>query len=96
MFHLLQLLVKLVLNLERDLQDNTKLVGSLLIGGLWLLLLAAIFPAQLGIWREWFIWGGWILVGLAAFLFCPQENLGMERSRADCQTPFLVSDLKQL
>lgn len=69
MFHLLQLLVKLVLNLERDLQDNTKLVGSFLIGGLWLLLLAAIFAAQLGIWEEWFIWGGWILVGLAAFLF---------------------------
>ena len=69
MIHLLQLLLKLGLNLDRDLQDNTKLVGSLLIGGLWLLLLAAIFPAQLGIWREWFIWGGWILVGLAAFLF---------------------------
>jgi hypothetical protein len=68
-FHLFQLLVKLLLHLERDIQDNTKLVGSLLIGGLWLLLLAEIFPVSLGIWRDWFVWGGWILVGLAAFLF---------------------------
>ena len=69
MVHLLQFLVKLLLNLERDLQDNSKLVGSLLIGGLWLLLLAEVFPTQLRIWREWFVWGGWILVGLAVFLF---------------------------
>jgi hypothetical protein len=67
--HLLQFLVKLLLNLEREIQDNSKLVGSLLIGGLWLLLLADLFPAQLGIWREWFIWSGWILIGMAVFLF---------------------------
>jgi hypothetical protein len=67
--HLLQFLVKVLLNLERDLQDNTKLVGSLLIGGVWLLLLAQVFPAQLGIWRGWFVWGGWILMGLAVLLF---------------------------
>jgi hypothetical protein len=66
--HLLQLLVKLLLNVERDLKDNSKLVGSLLIGGVWLILFVEIFPTQLGIWREWFIWRGWILVGLAAFL----------------------------
>jgi hypothetical protein len=69
MVHLLQLLVKLLLNVERDLKDNSKLVGSLLIGGVWLILFAEIFPTQLGVWREWFIWSGWILVGLAAFLF---------------------------
>lgn len=48
MVHLLQLLVKVLLNLERDVQDNSKLVGSLLIGGSWLLFLAGIFPMQLG------------------------------------------------
>ena len=69
MIHLVQFLVKVLLNFERDLQDNTKLVGSLLIGGFWLLVLARVFPAQLGIWREWFVWGGWILIGLAIFLF---------------------------
>lgn len=69
MVHLLQFLVKLLLNLERDLKDNSKLVGSLLIGGVWLILLAEVFATQLGIWREWFLWSGWVLVGLAAFLF---------------------------
>jgi len=44
-------------------------VGSLVLGGLWLLLLAQIFPKQLGIWREWFVWIGWILVGPAILLF---------------------------
>jgi len=67
--HLLQFLLKLLLNLEREIQDNSKLVGSLLIGSLWLLLLAELFPAQLGIWREWFVWSGWILIGMAVFLF---------------------------
>ncbi len=69
MVHLLQLLVKLLLNLEQEVQDNSKLVGSLLIGGLWLLLLAQIFPGQLGSWQYGFVLAGWILVGMAAFLF---------------------------
>jgi hypothetical protein len=67
--HLLQFLIKLLINLERDLKDNSKLVGSLLIGGVWLIFFAELFRTKLGIWREWFIWSGSILVGLAAFLF---------------------------
>jgi hypothetical protein len=67
--HLLQLLVKLLLNLDQEVQDNSKLVGSLLIGGLWLLLLAQIFPAPLGSWQYAFVLGGWILAGMATFLF---------------------------
>ena len=69
MVHLLQFLIKLLINLERDLKDNSKLVGSLLIGGVWLIFFAEVFRPKLGIWREWFIWSGSILVGLAAFLF---------------------------
>ncbi|MGB2591318.1 MAG: hypothetical protein WA853_04885 [Candidatus Acidiferrum sp.] len=69
MIHLIQFLLKLVLNAEQGLQDNTKLVGSLFLGGVWLLLLTAIFPEIFGSWREGFYWAGWILVGVAAFLF---------------------------
>jgi hypothetical protein len=71
--HLIQFLVKLLLNLERDIQDNSKLVGSLLIGGLWFLLLAEVFSRQLGVWRDWFVWCGWILIGLAIFLFARRK-----------------------
>jgi hypothetical protein len=73
MIHVLQFLLKLLLSLERGLEDNSKLVGSLFIGGFWLLLLAELFPAQLGIWSEWFVWGGWISIGIAVFLFARRK-----------------------
>jgi hypothetical protein len=80
--HLLQLLVKVLLNLERGVADNSKLVGSLLIGGLWLLFLAWIFAAPLGDWRDCFFWSGWILIGLAAFLFVRRKLWAWQGGRA--------------
>lgn len=56
MFHLIQLLLKLLLQVEGDLPDNSRLVGSILIGGAWLILVAELFPDPLGVWRDWFLW----------------------------------------
>jgi fatty acid desaturase len=61
--------LNLLLKIEGDLPDNSRLTSSIFIGGVWLILIAAFFPQQLGLWREWCVWGGWICVGLAAFLF---------------------------
>jgi hypothetical protein len=83
--HLLQFLVKLLLNFERDLKDNWKLVGSLWIGGVWLIVFAEVFRTQLGIWREWFLGCGWILVGLAAFLFLRRKIWALARSQQNCE-----------
>lgn len=94
MIHLIQLLVKLLLHAERDIKDNTKLVGSLAIAGLWLLLLAELFPAQLGLWRDWFDWAGWILIGLAFFLFARRKFwMWSGRNRAAKRRKSLFSDL---
>lgn len=68
MFHLLQLLLNLLLKAEGELPDNSRLAGSFFIGGIWLLLVAELFPHLLGPWREWCLWAGWICVGLAAFM----------------------------
>lgn len=69
MIHLLEFFVKLLFKFERGIEDNTKLVGSLLLAGAWLLLLTEILPGPFGSWLEGAIWCGWGLVGLAAFLF---------------------------
>jgi hypothetical protein len=68
-FHVIQLLLKLLLQVEGELPDNSRLASSIFIGGAWLILIAEIVPRQLGPWRDWCFWGGWICVGLAAFLF---------------------------
>jgi hypothetical protein len=68
-FHLIQLLLNLLLKIEGELPDNSRLAGSILIGGVWFILVAELFPRQLGPWRDWCFWGGWIYVGLSAFLF---------------------------
>lgn len=69
MIHLIEFLLKLLLKFERGIEDNTKLVGSLLLAGVWLLLLTEILPGPFGSWLEGAIWCGWGLVGLGAFLF---------------------------
>jgi len=38
MFHVIQLLLKLLLQVEGELPDNSRLVGSVFIGGVWLIL----------------------------------------------------------
>lgn len=73
MFHLIQLLLKLLLQVEGDLPDNSRLVGSILIGGAWLILVAELFPDPLGVWRDWFLWVGWFAVGLALFLLLRRQ-----------------------
>lgn len=69
MIHLIQFFVKLLLKFERGFEDNTKLVGSLLLAGAWLLLLTEILPGAFGSWLVGSIFCGWGLVGLGAFLF---------------------------
>jgi phosphatidylglycerophosphate synthase len=54
--------------MDGELPDNTRLVGSILIGGVWLLLIAKLFSPQLGRWSDWCLWAGWICVGLAIFM----------------------------
>ncbi len=83
MFHLLQLLLKLLLQVEGELPDNSRLASSIFIGGVWLILIAEIFPRQLGPWRDWCFWGGWICAGLAAFLIHSQEDLEMAAKAAE-------------
>lgn len=73
MIHLIQLLLKLLLQVQSDLPDSSRLIGSILIGGAWLLLIAEIFPRQLGSWRVWCLWGGWICVGLGLFLLLRRQ-----------------------
>jgi len=68
MVELIKLLIKLILHLDSGLRDNTRLAGSILISGAWLVLVAVLFPRQLGEWRSWFYWGGFGLTGLALFL----------------------------
>jgi hypothetical protein len=68
MVELIKLLLKFILHVDSGLRDNTRLAGSILIGGAWVILSALVFPRQLGEWRNWFYWGGWGLVGLALFL----------------------------
>lgn len=69
MIHLIQLLLQLLLRVDGELPDNSRLAGSLFIGGVWLLLIAKLFPRQLGPWLDWCLWTGWICVGLATFMF---------------------------
>ena len=68
MFHLIQLLLNLLLKVDRELPDNSRLTGSIFIAGVWLVLIAELFPGQLGLWRDWCYWGGWSCIGLAGFL----------------------------
>ena len=68
MVELIKLFLKLILHVDSGLRDNTRLAGSILIGGAWLVLIAILFPRHLGEWRSWFYWGGYGLVGLALFL----------------------------
>jgi len=68
MFDLLQIFVKIILHVDESLRDNTRLVGSILICGAWLILMAILFPVRLGEWRAWFYWGGWIIVMFGLFL----------------------------
>jgi len=66
--HLIQLLLNLLLKVEGELPDNSRLVGSIFIGGMWLLLIAKLFPQQLGYCMDWCLWAGWICVGLLTFM----------------------------
>ena len=74
MFHLIQILLKLLLKVDSELPDNSRLTGSIFIAGVWLILIAELFPQQLGPWRDWCYWGGWIGVGLALFLLLRRKT----------------------
>ncbi|HKV24620.1 MAG TPA: hypothetical protein VJN93_08520 [Candidatus Acidoferrum sp.] len=68
------------------MQDNTKLVGSLFLGGVWLLLLTWIFPAPFGSWLEDFVLAGWVLIGIASFLFL-RRKFGKSPGRGIARKP---------
>lgn len=78
MVELIKLFLKLILHVDSGLRDNTRLAGSILIGGAWLVLVAVLFPHPLGEWRSWFYWGGYGLVGLGLFLLA-RRRLGRGR-----------------
>jgi hypothetical protein len=89
MFHLVQLLVRLLLKVEGELPDNSRLVGSIFIGGIWPILVADLFPRQLGPWREWFLWGGWLCVGTAAFLILRRKVRGWQNGQSK-RSPYTI------
>lgn len=82
MIHLIEFFLKLLFKFERGIEDNTKLVGSLLLAGFWLLLLTEILPGAFGSWLVGAIWCGWGLVGLAAFLFLRRKDVRRQKSSA--------------
>jgi hypothetical protein len=50
-FHLLQLLLKILLKAEGEPSDNSRLASSFFIGGAWLLLVTQLFPIGLALAR---------------------------------------------
>ena len=69
MWHVFQLLLNVILKLEGKQQDNSRLVGSLFIGGVWLLLVANFVTGLAALWRDWLRIGGWFLLGLGAYMY---------------------------
>jgi hypothetical protein len=68
MVELIKLLLKLMVHVDGGLRDNTRLAESVLIGGAWVILVAVLFPRQLGEWRSWFYGGGGSLLALGLLL----------------------------
>ncbi len=81
-WHLLQLLLNVILKLEGRQQDNSRLVGSLIIAGIWLLLVANFVPALTTLWRDWLRIGGWFLLALAVYMYLRRKFWRCKAERA--------------
>jgi hypothetical protein len=68
-WHVFQILISVILKLEGRQQDNSRVVGSLLIAGIWLLLIAKFVAGLAELWRDWLMIAGYFLLGLAAFMY---------------------------
>jgi len=58
-FHVIQLLVKLLLHVEGSYQTNSRLASSIFIGGVWLILIGQFSPSALTLAGLVFL-GGWV------------------------------------
>jgi hypothetical protein len=65
-------LLKLIAGIEEGREDS-RIAGSLLVGGFWFVIAAALFGHQLGASREWLLWGGWIAVALGIYLLARRK-----------------------
>jgi hypothetical protein len=71
--HLLQLLLKLLANIE-DARPDNRIAGSALIFGIWLMIAANLFGHQLGAWRELLLWSGWIVAAFGVYLLVRRKT----------------------
>jgi hypothetical protein len=76
-------LLKLIAGIE-DGRENSRIAGSLLVGGIWFAVAASLFGSQLGASREWLLWGGWIAIGLGIYLLARRK---MNRWRPETRRP---------
>ena len=67
MFHLLQLVLKLITGLD-DSQSSNRVGESALIIGVWFVIAAYVFPLLLGASRELVLWSGWIALAFGGYL----------------------------
>jgi hypothetical protein len=74
------LILQLLLGLERALPDDSWLASSLFVLGAWFLLATEFFPRLTGPWRDWWLWAGWFLVGVAAYIYL-RRMLGKWRAK---------------
>jgi hypothetical protein len=66
---MLYLILQLLLRLEREVPDNSRLAGSLFMLGAWFLLIAEFFPRLAGPWRNWLALAGWFFAGVAVYIY---------------------------
>jgi hypothetical protein len=81
-WHVFQLLLNIILKLEGKQQDNSRLLGSLFIGGIWLLLVANFAQGLTALWRDWLGIGGWFLLGLGAYMYLRRKLWHWKAERA--------------
>jgi hypothetical protein len=66
---MLHLILQLLLGLERQVPDNSRLASSLFILGAWFLLIAEFFPRLAGPWRDWLTLAGWFFAGVGVYIY---------------------------
>ena len=76
---MLHLILQLLLGLERQVPDNSRLASSLLILGAWFLLITEFFPRLAGPWTGW-RWQDGSLWGLPPMSICAGNFGGGKRS----------------
>jgi len=74
-----------ILKLEGKQQDHSRLVGSLLTGGVWLLLMVNLPKGLRAVWRDCFRIGGWFPLGLGAYMHLRRKLWRGKAKRAAAQ-----------